>query len=84
MQIPAVFFVCADNQLYDSEVFADEERMLFAGDIRQDREECLKRINRNLKILLQDKALRKRMKEALCQVTDGQGALRIAEEIWKL
>jgi len=24
------------------------------------------------------------MKEALCQVTDGQGALRIAEEIWKL
>ena len=84
MQIPAVFFVCADNQLYDSEFFADEERMLFAGDIRQDREECLKRINRNLKILLQDKALRKRMKEALCQVTDGQGALRIAEEIWKL
>lgn len=84
MQIPTVFFVCADNQIYDSEFFAQEERMLFAGDIRQDREECLEQINRNLKILLQDKPLRKRMQEALRQVTDGQGALRIAEEIWKL
>lgn len=84
MQIPTVFFVCADNQIYDSEFFAQEERMLFAGDIRANREECLGRIKENLKILLQDMALRKRMKEALRQVTDGQGAARIAEEIWKL
>ena len=84
MQIPTVFFVCADNQMYDSEFFAQEERMLFAGDIRENREECLGRIGGNLKRLLQDKSLRKRMKEALSQVTDGQGAARIAEEIWKL
>lgn len=84
MQIPTVFFVCADNQIYDSEFFAQKERMLFAGDIRANREECLGRIKENLKILLQDMALRKRMKEALRQVTDGQGAARIAEEIWKL
>ena len=84
MQIPTVFFVCADNQIYDSEFFAREERMLFAGDIRANRKECLGRIMENLKILLQDRALRKRMKEALRQVTDGQGAARIAEEIWRL
>ena len=84
MQIPTVFFVCADNQMYDSEFFAQEERMLFAGDIRENREECLGRIGGNLKRLLRDKSLRKRMKEALSQVTDGQGAARIAEEIWKL
>lgn len=81
MQIPAVFFVCADNQQYDSEFFARKERMLFAGDIRQDRKGCLGQIQAGLKILMRDMPMRKRMKKALCQVTDGQGAARIAEKI---
>lgn len=81
MQIPTVFFVCADNQRYDSEFFAQRKRMLFAGDIRQDREGCLERINESLKLLIGDGRMRERMKKAVRQVTDGRGAARIAEEI---
>lgn len=81
MRVPTVFFVCADNQQYDSEFFGQKERMLFAGDIRQDREECLRRIYAGLKTLMEDGAMRERMKEALGRVTDGRGAERIAAQI---
>jgi len=81
MGIPTIFFVSADNQQYDSEFFAQEERMLFAGDIRQGRAGCLSRITEGLENLIRDEAMRERMKKALRQVTDGQGAVRIAEAI---
>lgn len=81
MGVPTVFFQSADNQRYDREFFAKEELMIFAGDIRQDREACLEAACEGVKRLLDDEALRRRMKEKLCQVTDGRGAERIAEEI---
>lgn len=81
MRLPTVFFVCADNQRYDREFFEKEDRMLFAGDIRKDREGCLLNICENLEKLMQDKALCRSMKGKLSEVTDGRGAARIAEEI---
>ena len=84
MRVPTVFFACADNQQYDCEFFSSEERMLCAGDIRSDRERCLKRICGNLKRILEDEEMRKKMKEKLGEVTDGKGARRIAEEIIRL
>lgn len=81
MQVPSVFFVSADNQQYDSEFFAKEERMLFAGDIRSDRRQCIENILNGLKQILRDKELCHRMKKALHEVTDGRGAHRIAEAI---
>lgn len=84
MEVPTVFFVSADNQQYDSEFFAREERMLFAGDIRTDRRGCLENICIRLQSLLADEGLRERMKKKLHEVTDGRGADRIAEEILRL
>lgn len=84
MQVPTVFFACADNQQYDCEFFTKEERMLYAGDIRSDREQCLKRICGGLKQILEDGKMRDRMKKKLHEVTDGKGAQRIAEEIIRL
>lgn len=81
MQVPTVFFVSADNQKYDSEFFAAEERMLFAGDIRENREACLETVCSQLKEILEDRAMRRRMKRKLYEVTDGKGARRIAEAI---
>lgn len=81
MGVPTVFFQAADNQRYDREFFGEEERMLYAGDIRRNREECLSAISENLKKLLADASLRERMSEALFAVTDGHGAERIAEQI---
>ncbi|MDE7246660.1 MAG: UDP-2,4-diacetamido-2,4,6-trideoxy-beta-L-altropyranose hydrolase [Lachnospiraceae bacterium] len=84
MRVPTVFFQTADNQRYDREFFGEEERMLYARDVRQDKEECLTEICENLKKLLADATLREHMREALSKVTDGHGAERIAEEIVKL
>ncbi|MDE6405446.1 MAG: UDP-2,4-diacetamido-2,4,6-trideoxy-beta-L-altropyranose hydrolase [Lachnospiraceae bacterium] len=84
MGVPTVFFQSADNQRYDREFFATEERMLFAGDIRQDRDGCIEAVCEGLKRLVSDAALRDRMKDSLARVTDGHGAERIAGEIMGL
>lgn len=84
MQVPTVFFQTADNQRYDSDFFAEEERMIYAGDIRQDRDACLTAVCGGLERILEDENLRTRMREKLSLVTDGMGAERIAEEIAKL
>lgn len=84
MQVPTVFFQTADNQRYDSEFFAEEERMLFAGDIRKNRDACLSAVCEGLERILEDEKLRSRMRKKLSFVTDGKGAERIAEEIAKL
>lgn len=84
MQVPTVFFSSADNQQYDHEFFTKEERMLCAGDIREDRDRCLKEICSRLKLILEDEKMRDRMKQKLHEVTDGRGAQRIAEEIIRL
>lgn len=84
MKVPTVFFQTADNQRYDSEFFARDERMLDAGDIRKDREACLTAVCEGLERILADGDLRMRMREKLSLVTDGKGAERIAEEIAKL
>ena len=81
MQVPTVFFVTADNQRYDKDFFAEQERMLFAGDIRQDRKACIDAVCDGIRRLITDVSLRERMKEKLSEVTDGRGAERIAEEI---
>lgn len=84
MRTPTVFFQTADNQRYDRDFFEKEERMLFAGDIRQDRSACIEAVCNGLKRLLAEDELRARMQEKLAQITDGRGAARIAEEICRL
>ncbi len=84
MQVPTVFFQSADNQRYDREFFEEEERMLFAGDMSQDREACIEAVCDGLKRLAADAALREQMKGRLARVTDGRGAERLAAEIMKL
>lgn len=81
MQLPTVFYVCADNQQYDSDFFARENRMLFSGDIRQNRETCIDNILKNMILLLKDENLQQQMKQKMHEVTDGKGAERIADEI---
>lgn len=84
MQVPTVFFVSADNQQYDHEFFAQDGRMLYAGDIRTDRDGCLEKICGQLRQLLEDGDMREAMKRKLHEVTDGNGAQRIAAEILRL
>lgn len=78
MERPTVFFITADNQRYDSDFFAEAGRMIFAGDIRNDREQCIRRILNGMYVLLNDRDQCMEMREKLRQVTDGKGAERIA------
>ena len=81
MERPTVFYITADNQRYDSNFFAKDSRMFFAGDIRENREECIDCILEGISILLRDEKKRSVMKEKLRMVTDGKGAARIAEAV---
>lgn len=79
MERPTVFFITADNQRYDSDFFAEDNRMYFAGDIRTDRDGCIGQILDGMDALLKNKKMRMEMKEKLKMVTDGKGAARIAQ-----
>ena len=81
MERPTVFFITADNQRYDSSFFAEEKRMIFAGDIRTDRENCIRHILDGMHELLSNIDICMEMKEKLRRITDGKGAQRIAEEL---
>ena len=81
MERPTVFYITADNQRYDSDFFAEDERMFFAGDIRENREKCIDYILEGIHTLLCDAKKRTIMKEKLRMVTDGKGAMRIAEAL---
>ena len=79
MQRPTVFFITADNQRYDSDFFAEDERMVFAGDIREDRKQCIDQILDGMHMLLNDSNKRIIIRKKLSYVTDGKGAKRITQ-----
>lgn len=83
MGLPTVFFVCVDNQKYDKDFFGKQERMIYAGDIRQDRENCLHRMAEGVRLLWENPELRQTMRQRLLHIVDGLGADRIAEEMIK-
>lgn len=84
MERPTVFFITADNQRYDSDYFAEDGRMLFAGDIRLNRDVCIGQILDGIHTLLHDSGMRMEMKEKLRKVTDGNGAERIAKVLMSI
>lgn len=83
MERPTVFFVTADNQKYDSDYFAQDDRMLFAGDFRKEQDACIGHILDGMDILLTNAKLCNEMKGKLRCITDGKGAGRIAEALMR-
>ena len=81
MQLPTVFFCVADNQQYDKECFTKNDVMLYAGDIRLDKAECIKNIINSLNLLKNDCERRKSMIKEMSKLIDTKGAERLAYEI---
>lgn len=81
MSVPTIFYVTADNQKHDADYFADSDRMIDGGDVREDKETVIGRILDELSELIEDKQRRKKMGEVLSHVTDGKGADRIARAL---
>lgn len=82
--LPTVCFAFADNQLDGTETFGEREVMINAGDIRRDPDLAVRQIVDNICRLAEDSGLRRRFSDRMRKLVDGNGALRIAEEIRKL
>lgn len=78
--VPTITYVIADNQIGGANGFKDKKIMLNAGDLRTVDFDCSGIID-NLKMLMNDFELRKRLSEKMLSVVDGKGAERIIKKI---
>lgn len=81
IQLPTIFFCVADNQKYDRECWTNDEVMVYAGDIRSDKQGTIENIVNEIDRLASSLTLREEMQKKMQSVVDGQGAKRIAAEI---
>lgn len=79
--VPTVFFTIAENQENDTEIFSENQRMLYAGDVRKNKEAVIQKVAELIERIADDKQLRENMLRKMKGVIDGKGAERIAEEI---
>lgn len=82
--VPTICFSIADNQLESVKAYSERGVLIYAGDVRNNRDALLKQIVSALENLLEDKELRVKFSEMGRKMIDGKGAMRIAEEICKL
>lgn len=79
--LPTIFFVIAANQENDVQAFTKCGTMLYAGDVRQKREESINCIIKYLYELTRNESLRVQMSNQMRDIVDGKGAERIADRI---
>ena len=82
--LPAIFYQVADNQKYNVEFWSSTGGMIFAGDATEETEKTIENICRKLKDIIHGKDRCAQMKGSLSGLTDGRGAVHIAEEIMYL
>lgn len=82
--VPAVSFTMADNQLAAAKAFADMGVIPCAGDIRNSLDGVLDQILDFMTYMSQNFEKRKTAHKIMRSLIDGQGSMRIAEELDKL
>lgn len=80
-KIPTICFAFADNQIGLTNIFGKKEVMINVGDIRDDITFGVKKILMETLGLLQNDNKRQSMSVAMSELTDGNGAMKIADEI---
>lgn len=81
---PSICFAFVDNQLEGAEAFGKSDIIPFVGDIRGNIEIVISRILDKINKLIQSDSLRLNYSIKMRELIDGNGAVRIAEEIIKL
>lgn len=79
MRLPTIFFVVADNQQSDVAAFSKDHTMLFAGDIRTNRECVISKAFDFLTEILFDENKRNEMKVKMSFFVDGFGTKRLVD-----
>ena len=82
--VPTICFSMADNQLAGTKAYSKEKMMIYAGDVREHKDEVINEIGFALAKLKNDYKLREQLSQRAKTQIDGKGAMRIAEEIIKL
>lgn len=82
--VPSVVYTMADNQLPSAQAFAQAGLVLYAGDIRPDRDTTCRTILEDLSDLAVDNEKRLSLAGKIRQKIDGHGAERIAQAILQI
>lgn len=80
-KIPTVCFAFSDNQIGLTNTFGEKEVMINLGDIRGDITEGVKDMICEAEELLADIHKRQKMSDKMSGLTDGNGAMKIVDEI---
>lgn len=84
MGLPAIFFVMADNQEKDALAFAQDENMIYAGDVRGNSRKVIRNIFIYLQRLTNSVESQIGMSKHMREIVDGKGAERIAKIVCKM
>ena len=84
MGLPTIFFCMADNQEYDIDIFSRDGKMIYAGDIRSEKEAVIQQVLLQLHILKCSKSLRDEMSRKVRSIVDGYGSRRIANVLKRI
>lgn len=76
--VPTISFTFADNQIPGAKVLDQKEIIDYAGDLRQDLNQCIHKIKSLVKQLDKDFKLREEKGKRMQLLVDGKGAERIA------
>lgn len=81
---PTICFTFADNQIEGAKELDRQGLLYYTGDVRNNKEFCIKEMISKIKLLQKDSMLRKFLSDEMMTVVDGKGAGRIAEELLML
>lgn len=84
MGIPTLCFSFAPNQILPGKTFGEKTAMTYAGDYQKDKEAMFQRIEEGIRELMgMSGEEREKISENLRGITDGRGAERIIEAVFK-
>lgn len=79
--IPSVMYTLADNQIGIAKAVSDKRLMPWAGDVRENIDECMISVVSHMQMLIKNADKRRRVSEKMQELVDGRGCERLVEEI---
>lgn len=79
--MPSVIYTLADNQLGIAKAFSDRKLLPWAGDVRQDVNECMVSVVSHLEILIENVDRQRHVSRRMQEMVDGKGCKRLVDEM---
>lgn len=79
--IPSVMYTLADNQLGIARAVSDKGLIPWAGDVRENMDECMSSVVTHLRELMGDVEMRRNISRRMREMVDGRGCERLVDGI---